>query len=146
MPHGNKKSFNNNKKKKASQPRNVDETATKSTASPFKKYNGRVQQLPPPQDEYSDGECPPDTKCKKVGLSTIYGQYKEATGRFKAALEQMVPSSIFSGNNVGVKCWLDAVDYLYAQAQDANDKSMNFHDVDLMQAMDDLNTAISFRR
>ena len=146
MPHGNKKSFNNNKKKKASQPRNVDETATKSTVSPLKKYNRRVQQLPSPQDEYSDGECPPDTKCKKVGLSTIYGQYKEATGRFKAALEQMVPSSIFSGNNVGVKCWLDAVDYLYAQAQDANDKSMNFHDVDLMQAMDDLNTAISFRR
>ena len=133
MPRGNKKESTTNKKK-VNRRRNVDSTDTTTgsiAASPSTDCTGsnragsntknesnnrypRHPHDPPLHITYPTGECTPESNDKKAGLSTTYDLYKQATQRFKNALEQMAPS-IFVTNKTGVQSWLDAVDYLHTQ-------------------------------
>ena len=146
MPHGNKKSSVNNKKKKANRP---PAAASHNNNNNNNNNNSRYppqQQtaVPPTRNEYPDWDYRTNQNQKKVGLSTIYDRYKQATERFQNALEQMVPSSIFE--HATAQCLVDAVDYLHEQSQQQPLSPPPPSQIDLLQVMDDLKTAISFRR
>ena len=165
MPRGNKKTSTTNKKK-VNRRQNVDSTDTTTgsiAASPSTDCTGsnragsntknesnnrypRHPHDPPLHIASPTGECTPESNDKKAGLSTTYDRYKQATQRFKNALEQMAPS-IFVTNKTGVQSWLDAVDYLHTQwqQQDADSTLVNLDNVNLKQAMIDLKAAISVR-
>ena len=173
MPHGNKKSSTNHKKKKASRlPPSVNhnDNSNQSVTHPESASTTHLrarsstgssssQQIPPTIHDFPNWEDPAAFESRHhnnnvLGLSTIYERYKQATDRFKYALEQMVPSSIFA-DATKVQCLLDAVDYLHAQSQQHQQQQQQLPDNSVegntavhidVQIMDDLKTAISFRK
>ena len=98
----------------------------------------------------SNTSTPSFSAPKSNQLSTIYQRYKQATERFKDTLLQLVPSvsTMTSNNSYTVQSLLEAVDYLREQTErnEANLILQSSSEHNLLQMMDDLKTAISFRQ